>query len=230
MYTKCGSLESAYEVFRRIQDKPLASWNCMITGFAIYSWGKEAISLFNKMREAEKRYEGRLQYRSHERYSCMVGLLGRAGYLDEAWDFVQTMPIEPHSTVWGALLGSCRVHKNLELAEIAAKNLFKLKLHNPANYSVDRVEKEKVLLTHTEKLAVTYGLLKTSGGAPIRLIKNTRVCSNCHTFAKYVSLMKCRKILLKDGVRFHHFREGNDFLVTGSVVIGFLSIACSVRQ
>ena len=52
MYTKCGSLDSAYEVFRRIQDKTLPSWNCMITGFALYSRGKEAISLFNEMREA----------------------------------------------------------------------------------------------------------------------------------------------------------------------------------
>ncbi|KAL3572112.1 hypothetical protein D5086_026016 [Populus alba] len=61
-------------------------------------------------------------------------LLGRAGYLDEAWDFIQTMPIKPDASVWGAMLGSCRIHGNIEFAEIAAKELFKLEPYNSANY------------------------------------------------------------------------------------------------
>lgn len=57
-----------------------------------------------------------------EHYSCMVDLLGRAGYLDEAWDLIHKMPMLPDATVWGAFLSSCRIHKNLELGEIAAQS------------------------------------------------------------------------------------------------------------
>ncbi|XAR62978.1 hypothetical protein NMG60_11022748 [Bertholletia excelsa] len=163
MYSKCGNLRSAYEVFQKIHSKTLATWNSMIMSFAIYSQGKEAISLFNQMQEAGIQPDGitftallsacknsglvdegwkyfdsmKADYNivpTIEHYSCMVDLLGRAGYLDEAQDFIETMPISPDATVWGALLGSSRVHENLDLAEIAAENLFKLESYNPANY------------------------------------------------------------------------------------------------
>ncbi|KAL6982083.1 hypothetical protein U1Q18_023699 [Sarracenia purpurea var. burkii] len=286
MYSKCGSLESAYEVFQKIQDTTLGSWNCMIMGFAIYSWGKEAIALFNEMQEAGFqpdaifftallslcknsglidqgwKYFDSMKVDCNisptiEHYSCMVDLLGRSGYLDEAWDFIEKMPTEPDALVWGALLGSCKSHENLELAQIAAKNLFKLEPQSPANYvlvmnlyailnrwedleqirdlmgvrgvkggqvwswiqinqtvhhfsargkphpdegdiyfelyqlisemknsgyipdvkcvnqNIDCVEKEKVLLSHTEKLAITYGLLKTQSQAPLRMVFNS---------------------------------------------------------
>ncbi|XP_059651261.1 pentatricopeptide repeat-containing protein At4g01030, mitochondrial [Cornus florida] len=321
MYSKCGSLKNAHKVFQNIQNKTSASWNCMIMGFAINSLGREAISIFDEMREVGIQpdaitFTALLSSCKHsglidegwkyfdsmkagygiiptiEHCSCMVDLLGRAGYLDEAWDFIQSMPMEPDATVWGALLRSCQIHGNLELAEIAAKNLFKLEPYNPANYvlmmnlytilnrwedvehikdsmdvigvkpghewswiqinqivhvfcavgkphpeeaeiffelyqlisemkklgylpdvkrvyqNVDDVEKEKLLLAHTEKLAIAYGLIKTKGSAPIRVIKNTRVCHDCHTAAKFMSLIRTREIFLKDGVRFHHFREG----------------------
>ncbi|CAI0394169.1 unnamed protein product [Linum tenue] len=147
----------------------------------------------------------------------MVDLLGRAGYLDEAWDFIQTMPLKPDASMWGAFLGSCRIHRNLEYAEIAAKQLYELEPRNSANYVVmmslyvdDDAEGEKLLLSHTEKLAITYGLMKrrSSSSAPIRVIKNTRTCSDCHTAAKFISIARGCEILLKDGIRFHHFKAG----------------------
>lgn len=321
MYSKSGNLKSAREVFRKSANKTLASWNCMIMGFAIYGNGKEAILLFHELLETGFQpdaitftallaacknsglvEEGWKYFDSMstdyniiptiEHYSCMVDLLGKAGYLDEAWDFIRTMPFKPDATIWGALLGSCRIHGHLEYAEIASRRLFKLEPCNSANYnlmmnllamsnrwedverlrhSMDEVgvksvlvwswiqidqtvhlfsgkgaphpatgeiyfelyhlvsemkklgyapdtrcvyqdineeEKGKVLLSHTEKLAIVYGLMKTKSRAPIRVIKNTRVCSDCHTAAKYMSLVRGREIFLRDGARFHHFREG----------------------
>uniref|UniRef100_A0A803KZL0 DYW domain-containing protein n=1 Tax=Chenopodium quinoa TaxID=63459 RepID=A0A803KZL0_CHEQI len=252
-----------------------------------YNHGEEGIMLFKEMRDLG----------IHPDAITFTALLsccknsGRAGYLDEAWDFIKTMPVEPDASVWGSLLQSCRVHNNLKLGKIAAKNLFELEPKNSANYvilmnlysmssrweDVDRVreemtarelriqfgwswieiyrkvhifndeklhpdtgniyfelyhlisemkkagyipdiksvyqdiddaEKEKVLLSHTEKLAITYGLLKMKDDSPIRVIKSTRMCSDCHTAAKFFSVLRKREIILKDGVRFHHFREG----------------------
>ncbi|KAL0428754.1 UNVERIFIED_CONTAM: Pentatricopeptide repeat-containing protein, mitochondrial [Sesamum radiatum] len=320
MYSKCGDLKSAYKVFQKAQNKTLASWNSMIMGFSIYGYGKEGISLFQRMQEEKLqpdaitmtallsgcKYSGLIDEGwkyfdsmetdngitpTIEHYSCMVDLLGRAGYLDEAWDFIRQMPIEPDATVWGAILNSCQVHGNIKLGEIAAKELFKLEPHNPANYvlmmnmyaaskrwddvekvkdlmvhklvkvgnvgswieiektihlfsavsnhhqdgeiyfelyqliseinkmgyvpdtkcvyqDMDEEEKEKALLSHTEKRAITYGLIKTKANNAIRVIKSTRVCVDCHTFAKYISLARKRQIIIKDGVRFHHFIEG----------------------
>jgi pentatricopeptide repeat protein len=62
-----------------------------------------------------------------EHYGCMVDLLSRAGFLDEAYRLVETMPIKPNDVVWGALLGGCRIHKNAELAShVAQKLVFEL--------------------------------------------------------------------------------------------------------
>ncbi|PON51329.1 DYW domain containing protein [Parasponia andersonii] len=320
-YSKAGNIRSALRVFRKIPKKTLASWNCMIMGYAIYGFGKEAISLFDEMcnaglqpdaitftallsgcknsglvNEGWKFFDSISQdYNINptiEHLCCMVDLLGRAGYLDEAWDFIQAMPLKPDASIWGALLASCRTHRNLDFAEIVAKNLFELEPYNSANYAlmmnlyamsnrwqdvervknlmskrgvkiskvwswiqvdqtinmfsaegkphpdsgkiyfelyqlvsemkklgyvpdincvhqnIDKEEKEKTLLSHTEKLAITYGLMNTKNRAPVRVIKNTRVCNDCHEAAKYMSLIRSREIFVRDGLRFHHIKDG----------------------
>ncbi|KAK7349434.1 hypothetical protein VNO77_06800 [Canavalia gladiata] len=321
MYSKGGKLKAAHEIFRQIKEKALPCWNCLMMGYAIYGRGEEVMILFDNMCKTGIRpdaitfttllsgcknsglvMEGWKYFDSMktdynitptiEHYSCMVDLLGKAGFLDEALDFIQTMPLKPDASIWSALLASCRIHKDIKLAEIAARNLFKLEPYNSANYvlmmniystlgrwedverlkdsmtslgvkipnvwswtqvnqtihvfsaegkphpeggeiyfelyqlvsemrklgyvpdmscvyqNIDDNEKEKVLLSHTEKLAMTYGLMKTKGGSPIRVVKNTRICQDCHTAAKYISLARNRDIFLKDGGRFHHFMDG----------------------
>lgn len=61
-----------------------------------------------------------------EHYGCMVDLFSRAGLLQEAYEFIMNMPIKPNGVVWGALLGGCRVYKNIELAEEASQHLSEL--------------------------------------------------------------------------------------------------------
>ncbi|XVE95659.1 hypothetical protein REPUB_Repub02eG0117700 [Reevesia pubescens] len=79
-------------------------------------------------------------YRDHgieakmEHYSCMVNLLGRSAKLDEAYATIKQMPFEPNACVWGALLSSFRLHNNVSLGEIAARNLFEREPSNPGNY------------------------------------------------------------------------------------------------
>ena len=71
-----------------------------------------------------------------EHYGCMVDLLGRAGQLREAYEVIQSMPMKPDSVIWGALLGACSFHGNIELAEVAAESLFVLEPWNPGNYVI----------------------------------------------------------------------------------------------
>ncbi|KAF8397444.1 hypothetical protein HHK36_016361 [Tetracentron sinense] len=155
MYAKCGFIFEAVKMFNKMCQRNTVTWNSMIFGYANHGYCNEAIELFNRMIEEEVEpnhltFTAALMACSHaglvkhgqnlfhsmqeeygikprlEHYACMVDLLGRAGDLIEAYKLIKTMPIEPDSFVWGALLGACRNHGNIELAEIAAKHLFEL--------------------------------------------------------------------------------------------------------
>ena len=69
-----------------------------------------------------------------EHYACMVDVLGRAGLLEEAANFVRKMPIEPTSVVWMALLGACRIYGYKELASYAAAQILVTEPENSAAF------------------------------------------------------------------------------------------------
>lgn len=320
MYAKCGCLEIGRRVFDRMDKRDVVSWNSMISAYGIHGFGEEAIGVFNDMidsgvspnkisfvsvlgacchvglvDEGKKLFHSMRQYKifpSAEHYACMVDLLGRAGRLEEAAKVVEGMRIEPGPTVWGSLLGACRIHCNTELAETACRHLFELEPMNAGNYvllagiyaeammweEVNRVrklleargleklpgcswievkkkmysftsvdefnpqieqlhaflaqlsmemketgyvpdtkvvlydleefEKEQILLGHSEKLALAFGLINCSKGETIRISKNLRLCEDCHSVTKFISKFVNREILVRDVNRFHHFRDG----------------------
>ena len=69
-------------------------------------------------------------------------------------------------------------------------------------------EKIEILKGHSEKLAISFGLLKTSKGSTLRICKNLRICADCHCAAKLVSKAVEREIIVRDNKRFHHFKDG----------------------
>nr|DAD47914.1 TPA_asm: hypothetical protein HUJ06_017851 [Nelumbo nucifera] len=73
---------------------------------------------------------------------------------------------------------------------------------------VDEQEKEHLLSRHSEKLSIAFALISTSQGVPIRVVKNLRICTDCHSFAKLVSEVYSRKIIVRDNNRFHLFHQG----------------------
>ncbi|KAL3848726.1 hypothetical protein ACJIZ3_010608 [Penstemon smallii] len=76
-------------------------------------------------------------------------------------------------------------------------------------HDMDVEEKEYNLVHHSEKMAVAFALMNTPEGFPIRIMKNMRVCDDCHVAMKYVSFVKNREIVVRDASRFHHFRGGS---------------------
>ncbi|PON97888.1 DYW domain containing protein [Trema orientale] len=321
MYCKCGDLENALKLFLEIPRKDVVSWNAMITGYAQHGAGHEALNLFNEMKSTGTKpdwitFVAVLSACNHsglvdigvryfdsmvkdygivlkpEHHTCMVDLLGRAGRLVEAVDLIKKMPFTPHIAIFGSLLGACRIHKNLELAEYAASNLLRLNPSSAAGYvqlanvyaaasrwdrvskvwrsmkenkvvktpgyswievkslvhefrSGDRLhpelasiheklveldkkmrlagyvpnlefalhdvveeQKEQLLLWHSEKLAIAFGLLRLPEGIPIRVFKNLRVCGDCHRATMFISAIERREIIVRDTTRFHHFKNG----------------------
>lgn len=154
MYAKCGDLESARYIFEGMNSRNCACWNAMISGFAVNGQSREAIEFFERMEGSCERpdeltflsvlsacahggfvdegmtifskmeYYGLVPNIKH--YGCLVDLLGRSGRLREAYNLIKSMPMEPNDAVWGALLGACRIHLNLEIAECVVDEVRRL--------------------------------------------------------------------------------------------------------
>lgn len=321
MYSKCGKISIARLVFDRMDTRDIISWNAMIVGYGIHGLGAEALGLFKNFLETglkpdDVTFIGLLLACSHsghvtegkhwfnamssdfniipriDHYICMTDLLCRAGLLDEAHNFIQTMPLKPNVHVWGTLLAGCRIHKNIELGEEVSKMIQGIGPEGTGNFvllsniycasrrwddaanvrimqrdsgfkkspgcswieingvihafvggdrshpqsawihkkleellvemkrlgyraessfvlqDVEEEEKERILLYHSEKLAIAFGILCLSPGKPILITKNLRVCVDCHTAIKYITLITKREITVRDASRFHHFRDG----------------------
>ncbi|XP_075503746.1 pentatricopeptide repeat-containing protein At5g66520-like [Primulina tabacum] len=322
MYMKCGCLKDAHEVFGNIKEPTVISWSAMIQGLAIHGQAEQALEFFSKMVQTGVRpngvtFIGLLHACSHiglinegrayfcsmtrdygiipsiEHYGCMVDLLSRAGLLKEARELIKKMPIQPNSAVWGAVLGGCKVHKNIEVAEVAIEHLLELDPYNDGYYVVlanifaeakkwedvarvrklmtsrglrktlgcswvnvngvvhefvagdeshpqsqeifavwdkllvcmrlngyvpntsvvlldmEEKEKEKFLFSHSEKLALVFGLINMKPGETIRIFKNLRVCEDCHTALKLISGIVRREVVVRDRNRFHCFKDGS---------------------
>ncbi|ONK81852.1 uncharacterized protein A4U43_C01F33530 [Asparagus officinalis] len=75
-------------------------------------------------------------------------------------------------------------------------------------HDLGREQKEELIRYHSEKLAIAFGLMNSTEGKPIRVMKNLRICGDCHTFAKLVAKTEGKTIVIRDPVRFHHFKDG----------------------
>ncbi|KAK7398851.1 hypothetical protein VNO78_10024 [Psophocarpus tetragonolobus] len=80
---------------------------------------------------------------------------------------------------------------------------------NEVLHDVDEEHKRDLLRTHSERLAIAFGIISTTAGTTIRIIKNIRVCVDCHTAIKFMAKIVGREIIVRDNSRFHHFKNGS---------------------
>ncbi|XP_075523560.1 pentatricopeptide repeat-containing protein At2g03880, mitochondrial [Primulina tabacum] len=163
MYCKCGSLKDANCTFTRMVEKDVISWSTMIIGFAQNGYSKKALDLFEEMKVSGTKpnyitvlgvlfacsHAGLVEDGQHyfesmkmlyginpgrEHYGCMIDLLGRAGKLKEAMKLIHEMTSEPDAVTWRTLLSACKVHRDMDLAEYAAKQVLKLDSRDAGTY------------------------------------------------------------------------------------------------
>ncbi|XP_019463731.1 PREDICTED: pentatricopeptide repeat-containing protein At5g48910-like [Lupinus angustifolius] len=322
MYAKCGNIEKAIQVFERLPKHNVITWNAIIGGLAMHGRSNDLFKFFSRMKRSgvtpsDVTYIALLSACSHtglvdegrsffnhmvnvigleprvEHYGCMVDLLGRAGYLEEAEQLISNMPIRSDDVIWKALLGACKMHKNIEIGRRAAEVLMQLAPHDSGAYvalsnmyasagdwdavaevrlmmkdmnirkdpgcswiemdgiiheflveddshprakdihlmleeiskklnlegyrlditqvllKMDDKNKENVLHYHSEKIAVAFGLISTSPNTPLQIVKNLRICEDCHSSMKLISKIYERRITVRDRKRFHHFEHGS---------------------
>ncbi|XP_010244384.1 PREDICTED: pentatricopeptide repeat-containing protein At2g27610 [Nelumbo nucifera] len=76
-------------------------------------------------------------------------------------------------------------------------------------HDLEEEHKEAILSQHSERLAIAFGLISTPPGTPLQIVKNLRVCGDCHTVIKLISVIEGREIVVRDSNRFHHFKDGS---------------------
>ncbi|MCL7038625.1 hypothetical protein MKW94_029594 [Papaver nudicaule] len=163
MYSKCGSINNAMWVFEKLERKNVDHWNSMINGLAIHGLGDLAFDLLMEMERVSIKpdditFIGVLNACAHsgmvkeglicfelmrrvyglspklQHYGCIVDLLGRAGFLKCARNFIEEMPIEPNDVIWRTLLSSCMKHENFGMGIEVADNLIDLDSRKPSSY------------------------------------------------------------------------------------------------
>lgn len=163
MYANCAKLGDARTFFEGMAEKDAACWNALIAGNGMHGYGYDAIDLFLKMKELgidanESTLVSVLSACAHaglvdqglyifdnmvarwnllpnqKHYACVVYLLGRAGRLNDAYSVIRNMHLQPGLDVYGALLGACKAHGNMELGVEVSQRLFELKPHDAGYY------------------------------------------------------------------------------------------------
>lgn len=321
MFSRCGSIDESIVVFEKMAVRNVLTWTALINGLGVHGRSTEALAMFHSMRKSGVQpdyvtFSGVLVACSHgglvkegwdifesirkvyrmdpllDHYGCMVDILGRAGLLNEAYDFVERMPMKPNSIIWRTLLGACVNHNNLGLAEKVKAKISKISssqngdlvllsnvygaagrwvekasirskmrekrigkepgcssinvdqtIHefvsgdnsHPQSeditkflssiigdlrnrgymmqtknvlHDIEEEEREHSLSYHSEKLAVAFAILSMKDKRTIRIMKNLRICYDCHSFMKHISVRFERKIIIRDRNRFHHFEKG----------------------
>ncbi|KAE8667579.1 Vesicle transport v-SNARE family protein [Hibiscus syriacus] len=230
IYAKCGRGDTAIKVFKCMPQRNVMAWNAMLSGLAMHGRGRVVVEMFWQMIKEVRpddlnfiaTHSGMIDQGYYyfdlqsvygitpkiNHYACMVGLLGRAGRLEEAETLINQMPIPPNEVVLGSLLED--MIRRLQLAGYVpnlAAQVF------PDSDGVEdagvSLEKEQALFSHSEKLAVCFGLLSTKPGKPLYIFKNLRLCHDCHAAIKIVSKIYDREIAVRDQNRFHCFKEGS---------------------
>ncbi|KAJ6849218.1 pentatricopeptide repeat-containing protein [Iris pallida] len=321
MYSRCGTIEDAHRVFTTMLQKDIISWNSIISGYSHHGLGREVLEAFRTMlmggvAPSYATFVGVLSacghlglvkegfyYLNHlmrdfgvvpgiEHHTCLVGILSRAGLLDEAEKYMRYTHVEWDIVAWRTLLSGCRVHRNFRLGKKVAHHILQLDPHDVGTYillsniyaresqwdgvldvrklmrgrcvkkepgvswlqvrneihvftsedkqhplinqicekledlitrikligylpdsssvlhDVEDEQKQEYLIYHSEKLAISFGLISLPSGAPIHVMKNLRVCADCHTAIKLISNVTGRKIIVRDANRFHCFNHG----------------------
>ncbi|KAL6207235.1 hypothetical protein ACLB2K_024479 [Fragaria x ananassa] len=165
MYFKCSDLSDGHKVFDASQNRNAITWTALISGYGQHGRVHEVLDYFHRMKAEGIRpnyvtFIAVLSACSHgglsneaweyfssmtrdygiqprgQHYAALVDLLGRAGRLEEAYEFVLNSPCKEHSVMWGAFLWACRIHGNRDLLNLAAKQYFKLEPENAGKYVV----------------------------------------------------------------------------------------------
>ncbi|XWS66366.1 hypothetical protein CRYUN_Cryun05aG0193200 [Craigia yunnanensis] len=192
MYAKCGSIEDACQMFNGMNGHDSISWNAMVSAYSIHGQGKMALLLFEEMKgegfapdeitilailqacsytglwqdglclfnEMESNYGIRPVI---EHFACMVDLLGKAGHLPEAMNFINNSPFPDSPLLWRTLVSVCKLQGDSDFGMLASKKLLDLSPEEAGSYIlVSNTYAGLGMLDEAAKVRTTMNDLKLS--------------------------------------------------------------------
>ncbi|TKY53486.1 Pentatricopeptide repeat-containing protein [Spatholobus suberectus] len=218
IFGRAGLLEKAASFIEKMPIPPTAAvWGALLG----------ACSQHGRVELAELAYQNLLELEpcNHGAFVLLLNIYAKAGnwekvsnlrmrdswYKEEPW----CSSIDVNGNIHEFLVGdnshpfSQKIYSKLdEISEKLKSVGYKPDMSNLLQLGEEDNLMEESLNVHSEKLAIAFGLISTASSQPIRIVENIRICGDCHTFAKLISQLYDRDILLRDRYRFHHFRRG----------------------
>lgn len=164
MYSKCGYLQMARQVFDRMTEKSVISWSAMIGGYGLHGHIDAAISLFTDMVDSGIRpndvifmnilsacshagyvNEGKSYFNAmsdfgiepkSEHFACLVDLLSRAGEVEEAYKVINSMPFLVDASIWASLINGCRIHHRTDIIRSVQEKLINIHTDDTGYYTL----------------------------------------------------------------------------------------------
>ncbi|CAN6884342.1 unnamed protein product, partial [Brassica oleracea] len=202
--SRTSQIHEARKLFDSCDSNSVSSWNSMVSEHFTNRMPREAQLLFDQMaernitswnglmsgymnngemEEARKVFDDDASHGSWTQVGDMAHAFDRGGIHAEQEAIVKFL------AEWDGLLREAGYNPDCYVEE---------------EEKVDRLSERY----HSERLAVAYGLLKIPEGVPLRVLKNLRVCRDCHAAIKLISKVKEKEIILRDAKRSHHFKNG----------------------
>ncbi|KAI4332349.1 hypothetical protein L6164_017266 [Bauhinia variegata] len=218
IYSRAGLLQEALDMIKSLPFEPDAmSWKSLLGG----CWSHRNLEIGT----IAAKNVIRLDPLDSSSYVIMFNLYALAGKWEEAARFRKMMAEQnlrrDVSCSWISVKGKVnrfvvgdrhhpqteQIYSKLKQLNFAA-NKVDDGLLNEEDALYDFAERKEQLLDHSERLAIAFGLISTASEMPIVIFKNLRSCKDCHEFAKRVSMVTGREIVIRDANRFHHFKSG----------------------
>ncbi|CDP13130.1 unnamed protein product [Coffea canephora] len=219
LLSRGGRLDEAMQLIKSMPIAPDASvWRALLGACRVYSETRYAKTIFEKLVELEPTNAGN--------YILLSNVYAAAGH----WSEVRKLRIllekkglvKPPGKSW--IVVKNKLHQFTAGDKSHPESD---KIYQKLSYLVSSIkrrgcvpdvcwvlhdeepeEKLRRLLSHSEKLAIAFGLMNAGARSPVLITKNLRVCGDCHEFSKHVSRLVGKEIILRDGSRFHHFSNG----------------------
>ncbi|RYR55924.1 hypothetical protein Ahy_A05g021752 isoform A [Arachis hypogaea] len=218
---RVGRLEEAYNFIERmgaqhVDDKMLCA---LLSSCKIHRNSEVGEQVAKRLSECSKMDSG-----SYIMLSNFYASLGRWNFAAEFREKMEKggilkepgcSSIEVNNVIHEFLSGDLKHHERRSIYQKLEElnYLTKLEGYSPATevalHDIDDKQKELALAVHSERLAISYGLISTEPHTTLRVVKNLRICDDCHAMIKLIAKITSRKIVVRDRNRFHHFENGH---------------------
>ncbi|RIA04108.1 hypothetical protein BRARA_K01695 [Brassica rapa] len=219
LYARAGHLEEAVGIIQRMPMKPHAAvWSSVLHASRMYKNLELGVLASKKMLE--------LETTNHGAYVMLSNIYAESDNWENVSHVRQSMKsrgvrkepgcsvMEVNGEVHEFFVGDKSHPRYTEIESFWKEISRRLRLAgykadtSPVMFDIDEEEKEDALCLHSEKAAIAFGIMSLKEDVPIRIVKNLRVCGDCHQVSMMISKIFDREIIVRDRNRFHHFKDG----------------------